>query len=209
MVSLYFTYFEERFQEEILEEYLAIMPKEVTQKLQRMKVWKSAQSSLLGKILLIKALQDYRLPYNLNDLKYTLYGKPYFQGSFNFNISHSGSFVVLAVSNKVRIGVDVEEIKPIDIKGFEKQWTSHEWGLLTSSANNYSQFYDFWTIKEAAIKADGRGLSIPLKDVIISGQKVYLEDKIFYLKKVHLQKGYAVHIATAGEPITQFRMINL
>ncbi|MDR2383938.1 MAG: 4'-phosphopantetheinyl transferase superfamily protein [Prevotellaceae bacterium] len=35
------------------------------------------------------------------------------------------------------------------------------------TTNPFFTFYDYWTIKESVIKAEGRGLSIPLKNIFV------------------------------------------
>lgn len=93
------------------------------------------------------------------------YGKPFLiepRGIY-FNISHSKSLVVCAVDNNP-VGIDVEEIKSIDFSIAERFFTKEEYTELTSQPekNKLKYFYMIWTLKESYIKAEGKGLSIPL-----------------------------------------------
>lgn len=93
------------------------------------------------------------------------FGKPYLKNSdsFQFNISHSGCWVVCAVDN-YPIGVDIEKIQPIDLEIAKRYFSKEEYSDLLEKPvkSRLSYFYELWTLKESYIKADGRGLSIPL-----------------------------------------------
>ena len=83
-----------------------------------------------------------------------------------FNISHTPSMIVLAVTNDQEIGVDVEsmsrDIATDDLAHYA--FSPEEYGQLAGIDPQRFQerFFDFWTLKEAYIKACGMGLSIPL-----------------------------------------------
>ena len=83
-----------------------------------------------------------------------------------FNLSHSGSTVLVGLG-ECHIGVDVEEIRPIeDIESISRaHFTSRECAfVLAPQPADYREraFFQCWTRKEALIKAVGKGLSIPL-----------------------------------------------
>ena len=81
----------------------------------------------------------------------------------NFNVSHSGSHGLIALSVAGRLGVDIEErtqrrhLKELieAVMGPEEQT---ELAALRESAKLH-QFYRLWTLKEALIKALGTGFS--------------------------------------------------
>lgn len=96
------------------------------------------------------------------------HGKPSLaEYSLAFNLSHSGNVLVLAVSNLSTVGVDVETIKPrksmhgIAQRCFSEREFQH-WQQL-SPAEQISQFFRLWTIKEAFVKAVGRGIALGLE----------------------------------------------
>jgi len=98
--------------------------------------------------------------------------KPHLRGypNFNFNLSHSGDFVVCAIDNKP-IGIDIEKIESIDHKGIAQSFFSKDEYDFISKGDLQAQvdkFYEIWTLKESYIKADGRGLTIPLKSFSIN-----------------------------------------
>ena len=135
---------------------------------------------------------------DLRDLDYTQYGKPYYKNSdFNFNISHSGKYVVCAGSNQSPIGVDVEEIKPINIEDFREQFHPDELKEIIGSSNPLTSFYQFWTKKESVIKADGKGLSIPLNDLnlLVNSDGVKIDKVDWNIQEIHLEDDCICNIA--------------
>jgi len=89
-------------------------------------------------------------------------GKPYIPSlpEFRFNISHSGEWTVLAISDS-DVGVDIQLIKPIR-DGLAKRFFTRRENLKLDSLNNedYSnEFTRMWTMKEARTKAAGESLA--------------------------------------------------
>lgn len=114
--------------------------------------------SLIGKMLLLYLLKlngiltiDFLPP-----LSYNEYLKPYLENyTGSFNISHSGDFVVCVLSNNTNIGVDIEKIQDIDLDDYKDVLTGPEYDILKQA--NRVDFFRLWSIKEAVMKADGRG----------------------------------------------------
>jgi 4'-phosphopantetheinyl transferase len=83
-----------------------------------------------------------------------------------FNVSHSGEVALLAFALDRHVGVDVEtramDLDFASLAGayFSKAERAAIVALPPESRGDL--FFDFWTCKEASIKADGRGLSVPL-----------------------------------------------
>lgn len=102
-------------------------------------------------------------------------GKPYcclepssspFPLPIYFNVSHSGNYALIALSDKRELGVDIEKHSShFDIAALQK--------YLLSSAENYSfadnesDFYQYWTMKEAALKALGVGIADYLQEISV------------------------------------------
>jgi 4'-phosphopantetheinyl transferase len=89
------------------------------------------------------------------------------QGSLEFNLSHSHEYALYAVTRGRKVGVDLECIRAlpdaddIALRCFSKR----EIALIeaTPSAQRLRAFFECWTRKEAFIKAIGEGLSFPLE----------------------------------------------
>jgi 4'-phosphopantetheinyl transferase len=82
-----------------------------------------------------------------------------------FNLSHTSGVAVLAVGRIPEIGIDVESIdRPVDIEGIARVvFTQSERDSIFTCANGSERdrFFDLWTLKEAYMKARGRGFSLP------------------------------------------------
>jgi 4'-phosphopantetheinyl transferase len=87
-----------------------------------------------------------------------------------FNLSHSRDMMVLGVSIKQPIGVDVEYIRTrVDIFRLAKRFFSPAEFMDIKTAPQElakQKFYQYWTLKEAYLKATGDGIS-RLRDIEI------------------------------------------
>ncbi len=110
---------------------------------------------------LLRRLAAERLGITEPDIRLTAYGKPYIADaeSFHFNISHSGAFVVLAVSD-APVGVDIEQTVPVEWRGISESFGEKEREMLTEAVDPLECFYRIWTIREAFAKEEGIGLSL-------------------------------------------------
>jgi 4'-phosphopantetheinyl transferase len=84
-----------------------------------------------------------------------------------FNLSHTDGLIACAVTVGREVGVDVENITrqvTHDIPG--RFFAPREVADLRSlpESDQPRVFFDYWTLKEAYIKARGLGLSLPLSD---------------------------------------------
>jgi 4'-phosphopantetheinyl transferase len=86
--------------------------------------------------------------------------------SLSFNISHTHSLIVLGVTKGRALGVDVENVQareaPIDVA--DRYFAPQEVAALKAAPahQRHDRFFEYWTFKEAYIKARGMGLSLPL-----------------------------------------------
>lgn len=82
-----------------------------------------------------------------------------------FNLSHTDGLVAVAVSRGRPVGVDVERVDRIVTEGVaERHFAPAEVADLRAlpPPAQARAFFDYWTLKEAYIKARGLGLAIPL-----------------------------------------------
>ncbi|HOY76715.1 MAG TPA: 4'-phosphopantetheinyl transferase superfamily protein [Hyphomonadaceae bacterium] len=95
-------------------------------------------------------------------------GRPALAGANNlsFNLSHSANVAALAMSSDVRVGVDVEEVRPITDDEIAWALSSAERIELSEGdpAERLERFFKFWTLKEALMKGTGLGAQLPLQD---------------------------------------------
>ncbi|MFA0961277.1 4'-phosphopantetheinyl transferase superfamily protein [Roseivirga sp. BDSF3-8] len=182
----------------IYEKYLALLPQAMQDRIRRFHRWQDAQASLIGKLLLLEAWKPQGLDQSsLRKLEYTEYQRPYLPGHADFNITHSGNMVACAINPEGRIGIDIEVYSDIDLNDFKNLWTEAEYAHIYAPESPLSVFFHYWARKEAVIKADGKGLSIPLKDIEISGTEgmVYNRER-FYLTNLELTGDGASWLAT-------------
>ena len=195
MIYIFYTRFVNKLRSASFNFFLQQLPVQNQNKILRFRKWQDAQRSLLGKALLINGLQSLGLDqYSLTDLKYTNLDKPYFNDSIDFNISHSGEYVICAISLTNKIGIDVEEIKSIPYEDFTNNFSLKEWGEILKT-DGFNGFYKYWTQKEAFLKAIGMGLNIPLKDAEIIDNKITWQNKVWFLHEIKLDNNYISHVS--------------
>lgn len=197
MIYIYYTYQSEENHESLLKNVLPNFPDDYQEKIKRYRRWQDAQLSVLGRILLYKGGKEI-YGYNLHDkvIKYTKYNKPYFEDNLiRFNISHSEGIVVCALSDAHEIGIDIEMITDFEIDNFGFQMTKNERNKVELSSDVKDSFFEYWTQKEAVIKAHGHGLTIPLKSFEILDNKTQINDENFYLKEIKIDEKYKCYIS--------------
>jgi len=118
-----------------------------------------------------------RRPEKVN-FAYGNYGKPRLTDENNasplrFNLTHSHGLALLAVTRGREIGVDVERLRDMEQDGellAERFFSPREAAVLRSLPPQWRReaFFHCWTRKEAYIKAQGKGLSLPLDQFDVS-----------------------------------------
>lgn len=207
MIYIYYSYLSKENHESLLKNDLPQFPADYQEKIRRFKRWQDAQLSLLGRILLLKGIEETcQQKAHLSDIVQTLYNKPYFEdNSVLFNISHSGEMVVCALSHEHEIGIDVEIITEIETDDFESQMTEKEWQKIVSSRNKKEAFFDYWTQKEAVLKAQGHGLIIPLKSFEVLDNTTKINEEKYYLTEIKIDEKYKCHLSLKRE-ISEIRL---
>jgi 4'-phosphopantetheinyl transferase len=179
--------------------YLGQLSEAMQRKILRYRHWQDAHRSLLGKALLIRGLKELALKgYSMPDLKFTAFERPYFDDRVDFNIAHSGRFIVCALSLTNKVGIDVEEIKPISLEDFEANFSEEEWIKIYADEDQYRGFYKFWTKKEAFLKAIGLGLNVPLREAEVLGDTIEWNGQVWFLQEMELDKEHVFHLSSNG-----------
>ena len=158
---------------ELLNAYHQLMTSDEHARWERYRFDKDKHQHRVTRALVRHTLSRYAPHIAPADWRFTCnsHGKPSIVNSLpealEFNLSHTQNRVALAVTRMQEIGVDVEKIKPVDqVRGLAA-------GCFTENENRYIfsdssdevmwRFFKLWTLKEAYIKACGRGLSISLQ----------------------------------------------
>lgn len=125
---------------------LKSLSEEQKQKALRFKHEKDQIRSILSSCLINKLSKE--------EVKRNENGKPYFENGPYFNISHSGDYVMMAVSSK-EIGLDIEENVPKDMTMLIKLFNEAEAKMI----NEHADFYYLWCAKESLIKCMGSSIN--------------------------------------------------
>ena len=111
---------------------------------------------------------------------YGAHGKPFLageeHGNLLFNVSHSFDMMLLAIAHTREVGVDLEGVRNNGVameEIYETVLSEPEKQALARFGGEVKRmtFLRFWTRKEAYIKADGRGVSLPLERIDVSAQE--------------------------------------
>lgn len=117
---------------------------------------KRRREFIIGRVLIKQVLADL-LGQNPNDILLSLKENriPYLPNSdLYFSLSHSESFVLLAVS-EYPVGIDIEQIKPRNLNRLKSVLTQQQiqtMQLLSDDEEKTAFFYRCWTMKEASFK---------------------------------------------------------
>jgi 4'-phosphopantetheinyl transferase len=199
--TIYFTKITEQIYYKQFENYLEKLPIKEQSRVLQYHHWNDQWRCLMGISLIVHCVFNGDIS-KLTTLKYNPFGKPYTDRSGYFNISHAGDFVIIAVSPEFEMGIDIEKIIPITLLDFKDQMTELEWKRISSFSENQNQaFFNYWTQKEAVIKAVGKGLSISLKSFEIIGLKTAIAENSYYLKELDITQNYCCHIATTDQSL--------
>jgi 4'-phosphopantetheinyl transferase len=148
---------------------------------------------------------------------YGAQGKPFLAGqsTLRFNVSHSFDAMLLAVAHTREVGVDLEGVRNSGVA------TEETYNMVLSEPEKQAlarfggddrrmTFLRFWTLKEAYIKADGRGVSLPLERIDVSapeGRLAVLDQATgewrkcprWELRTLAPVPGYVAALATEGQ----------
>ena len=102
------------------------------------------------------------------------FGKPSLidDPSLHFSLSHTEDRAILAVSKTLIVGADIEHVRVLDHLDLAKRYFHPNEAAAIESLRHPDEqrqaFFRTWTLKEAIVKALGKGLSIPLESFEVS-----------------------------------------
>ncbi|PHQ80616.1 MAG: hypothetical protein COB66_04295 [Coxiella sp. (in: Bacteria)] len=168
-----------------------------------------ARAYTISHCVLRRVLGDY-----LNGTSGTLqiaadtHGKPYLvdhQDNVHFNLSHSGDYAVIAISDGGPVGVDIEQHSD---RGHERLaiaarfFTPQEYRYIKcqQGQQQLEAFYEIWTAKEAYVKAIGRGLAYGLdKFSVIDDEKITKSVDNWSLQHIDVEVGYSTALVVPSK----------
>lgn len=216
---------------DVLNEYESLLTQWEREKVFRYFFEKDRKTSLISRALLKMVLSGYtELDICHIDFVMNSHGKPELKKNSNenrvrFNLSHTRGMIVLAVILECDIGTDVESFNG---KNNSSQIARHFFSEKEVLALQQKPeclrnecFYEFWTLKEAYIKAIGLGLSIPLDtfSFLLDGSGITIEfqegmndqpeEWFFYLSDITPNHKLAIAVKSWGAQynVSLFRCI--
>jgi 4'-phosphopantetheinyl transferase len=159
---------------ETLQAYESLLSPEEDARYRRFAFARNRQQFLVGRALVRTTLSRYAgVPPAAWVFAASGHGKPEIAApadfaGLRFNLSHTDGLVACAVTAGREVGVDVEDMSRREVSASLARYClsaaelAHWEGL--SDGERREVFFDYWTLKEAYIKARGLGLSVPLHD---------------------------------------------
>jgi 4'-phosphopantetheinyl transferase len=158
MIKIYYAKSSSFEKESSLERLLKYLPEHFAVRALRYQFSQDAYNFVLGRLMLKQAIKALGLPAErLDEIKYNEEGKPFVEG-LSFSISHSQDLVACAFSGTGNIGLDVEYPRNLEREYFRHCFNDKEWALIQQDRSSHT-FYQYWTRKEAILKANGLGLA--------------------------------------------------
>ncbi|MCH5303462.1 MAG: 4'-phosphopantetheinyl transferase superfamily protein [Ruminococcus sp.] len=158
---------------------LSKIPKYRREKIARLPSGSDKLRSLAAGLLIEKFIGN-------KEIKNGKYGKPYCEGGRCFNLSHSGDYVILAVSD-CEVGCDIECVRFLDYERLGKKvFHENEREKLGNLSDKQDCFFEIWTRKEAFVKFLGEGFHFKMTSLDLSD----LPEKFEYNNRTCFFKEY-------------------
>lgn len=206
---------------------LKLLSQEETERASRLRVGQIRQQFLVGRNW-VRRLLGHAMGISPTAVPITVgaYGKPELpaddESRIHFNVAHSRNTVLVALSRLGPVGIDLEYLdRATDVMEVARHsLTDEEISILSAIDDAQSRVHAFfrcWTRKEAVVKADGRGLSLPLtsfevplvpacQEFPVAVVNVDGSHSQYYLSDIPFDQGAACAIATSV-PIVRLRLL--
>ena len=180
-----------------LRRYVEQLPGSLQQDVRRYKMKADQVRTLTGKLLLREAFRQAGLSQDLDAIQYSDYKRPFIADDIDFNITHSGDCVACAIAHNMKLGIDVEEIKSINIDDIIPVLRDEELEEMRRTNASPETILRFWTRKEAIVKASGEGLYMQPQDIFfIDELSARSGEAHWHLHELDFGTGYIAYCAT-------------
>lgn len=147
----------------VFEYYQLMLDQKEKEKMEEYYFYEDRMRYVAGKVITKLVLIQYLEEEEISFLSHK-FGKPYYKSisgkqDIEFNISHSGEMILVAFSRDAKIGVDIQEI--IDCSEYleiARSFFEPEEVKNIEESNSKELFFQYWSAKEAYLKAIGVGL---------------------------------------------------
>ena len=163
--------------------FFDLMSEEKREKVKRLKKDRDKKLSVCGEMLAKRAISELTGK-NAEEIVFEIKksGKPFCQNAdIEFSISHSGEYVVCAVSTH-RVGIDIQIVTPYNDKTAKKVCSEEEIKKIEESSDKAREFIKIWTKKEAVLKRDEKSIfSSDIKTCLLDENIKTIEFKDYFV----------------------------
>lgn len=189
IIKVFCTHIPEEWAEGEFDRLMQVIPKDLQRKVLEEDGWENQYGSLARKLMLWHGMGElgYDMSQLFSQLDFTASGKPFVENAAHFSLANDGAVAVCAVSDTSILGIDLERLKPINLTDYREKMTFLEWREIYSHVIPLRRFYEFWTIKESVIKADGEFETSELKEIYIQPDVAFCNGKYWYINPVEIE----------------------
>lgn len=150
-------YFFDDYENFCAEKFLKNLPENRIEKYNRLKRNSDRDNCVVAYLLLRYALRENGI--DSFETEVGANGKPFLKsGEMFFNISHCAEGVAVVVDTEP-VGIDVQEIGGFNEKVAKRFFNESENKRINASPDKAKAFTRIWTLKESAIKCEGKSLA--------------------------------------------------
>ena len=133
---------------------------------------------IAARMLLGFIFRENHISFSPEDLHYSQFGQPLYSPPYHISIAHSGSYCAVAVSDCGPVGIDIQEIRNIEIQDYEFVLSSEEREFFRHQKKEEQMkfFFQKWCELEAVMKADGRGFHLSPEVIKKKGERYEVTD---------------------------------
>jgi 4'-phosphopantetheinyl transferase len=153
--------------QEQLKSIKSLLSQDELEKVQRYRLAKAQHNALITRAF-VRSLLALYTGQKAQDIEFTIteHGKPELANSalpIRFNLSHNNELIICALCLNNDIGCDVESLyRKISVNNIaERYFSADEYQSLQTlpDCKRQIRFFEYWTLKEAFVKATGLGIS--------------------------------------------------
>lgn len=177
-------------------EYEKLLDNERRERVKRYRLVGDKKRSILAGLMTRHFLGDTKILKNE-------YGKPFLSDGRFFNISHSGDYVLFALSDS-EIGCDIEQFHYVNaVRTGRTVFTDDEMNLLLSGTDRLGTFFNLWTKKESLLKCVGEGFHRSAKSVDVRSDVFEEKGKSYFMKTWNFSD-YTVSVCSEKKDFPEF-----
>ncbi len=210
-IKVYSTQVTEKWSDEVFDGLMRVIPQDLRDRVLEENGWEKQHGSLARKLMLWHGMNE--MGANMNDLfeclEFTKSGKPYIIDAPHFSLANDGAVAVCAISETSILGIDVERLKPLNLSDYREKMTYLEWREIYSHIIPLRRFYEFWTIKESVLKADGEQENVDIKEIYIQPDIAFFNAKNWYINPAELDYYGYVCFLVSSNPHADIEVIDV